>query len=640
MDNRKHPSVNLGLLALLWGLLAWPLAATAQLGQTIDEGEASATESVLAEGEKEFLLPDQAFVMRGTQDAEGRLQLSWEIADGYYMYRAKIEFRSSVEGVGFGAVDFPEAVMKHDEYFGEMAIFKHQLEIDVPVARTGADVPDAVEVTVTYQGCADGGICYPPMRKKVPFDFGKLSPAAAAAAATAVANNAIAAPAAADEEVELNEADKIAGMLKGNSAWQALLTFYGFGLLLSLTPCVFPMIPILSGIIAGQGTKLSTSGALFLSAVYVVSMAVAYAIAGVIAGLFGHNLQASFQHPVALITFSAVFVALALSMFGLYKLQLPAAITNRLESVSRGRQGGSAFGVAIMGFISAIIVGPCVAPPLAGALMYIGKEGDPLLGGGALFMLGMGMGTPLLAVGTSAGSLLPRAGMWMVKVQYVFGVMMLGVAVWFLSRIIPPAATLALWGLLLLGTSIYLGAFDSLAAEASGWVRLLKGLGLAMACYGTVLIIGAAAGGESVLQPLKSFAGGGVGGAATAAAKPTFIRVATVAELDGQLASAKAAGKTAMLDFYADWCVECKEMEHKTFSKPAVLAEFDKMVVLQADVTKNDDADQALLKKYELIGPPAILFYDISGKERRELRVVGFADEQKFLARLTKLQAP
>jgi thiol:disulfide interchange protein DsbD len=638
VDNRKHTFLRFGWLALLWLVMALPVVTTAQLGQTLDSEEEGSAGSLLAEDEKEFLPPDQAFIMRGAQGADGMLQLSWEIADGYYMYRDKIEFRGSGEGPRFGAVAFPEAVMKHDEYFGEMAIYKHELAIAVPVIRTSAEIPDSFEVTVTYQGCAEGGICYPPLRKKVPFDLSRLSPVAAATAAPAT--GVAAAPAA--EEEPLNEADQVAGMLKSKAPWQALLVFYVFGLGLSLTPCVFPMIPILSGIIAGQGSSLSTRRAFTLSSVYVVSMAAAYAIAGVIAGLFGHNLQATFQHPAALITFSAVFIALALSMFGLYKLQLPTSITNRLESVSRSRQGGSALGVAVMGFISAIIVGPCVAPPLAGALMYIGNEGDPFLGGGALFALGLGMGTPLLAIGTSSGSLLPRAGMWMVKVQYVFGVMMLGVAIWFLSRIVPPAATLALWGLLLLGTSIYLGAFDHLAADVSGWIRLRKGMGLAMACYGALLIVGAAAGGESVLQPLKALAasGGGSGNVTAAEAEPDFVRVKTVAELDGQIAAATQAGKPTMLDFYADWCVECKEMEHKTFNKPAVLAEFAKMVVLQADVTANNDADQALLSKYGLFGPPAILFYDAQGKERRELRVIGFADEQKFLARLTKLQAP
>ncbi|MCW8848153.1 MAG: protein-disulfide reductase DsbD, partial [Sedimenticola sp.] len=425
-----------------------------------------------------------------------------------------------------------------------------------------------------------------------------------------------------------SELDEIASTLAGGSTWLVILVFFGLGLALSLTPCVFPMIPILSGIIAGQGSSLTTKKAFVLSLVYVLAMSITYTVAGVLAGMFGQNLQAAFQNPWILSFFALIFVLLALSMFGFYELQLPSRWQSRLAETSNKQSGGSLTGVAIMGFLSALIVGPCVAPPLAGALIYIGQTGDALLGGLALFALAMGMGAPLIIIGTSAGKYLPRAGSWMDRVKAVFGVGMLAVAIIMLERILPPAAALFLWGMLLVISAIYLGALGELAVEASGWDRLWKGLGVVVLIYGALMLVGAAAGGKDTIQPLRGLMPS-IG--QSEASHLQFRRIKTVADLEREVDTASAAGKPVMLDFYADWCVSCKEMERYTFSDPKVIAALAGAVLLQADVTANDDQDIALLQgHFGLPGPPSIMFYGSDGKERKNYRVVGFKGADEF----------
>ncbi len=379
---------------------------------------------------------------------------------------------------------------------------------------------------------------------------------------------------------------------------------------------------------------------LLLSAVYVLAMAATYAVVGLAAGVFGSNLQATFQHPAAVIGFSAVFVVLALSMFGLFSLQLPAALRVRLESTSRGARGGSLVGVAIMGSLSAIMVGPCVAPPLAGALLYLGHQGSPLVGGLALFAMGLGMGLPLLLVGASAGHWLPRAGVWLERVQQVFGVVSLAVAVWFLERIVPPALALALWALLLIGAGIFLGALEPLRELASGWARLWKTLGVALLGYGGVLMVGAGAGAgaEDVFHPLAPFVARS--SASPAAVKPVFGAIKSTADLAAALASAAVAGRPVILDVYADWCVECKRLERDTFGDPVIAAQMTAFTLLRVDVTANDDADRALLASLELFGPPAVLLYDAHSQERRDLRLIGYANATDFAQRLRGLVTP
>jgi thiol:disulfide interchange protein DsbD len=370
----------------------------------------------------------------------------------------------------------------------------------------------------------------------------------------------------------------------------------------------------------------------------VLAMALTYTVAGVVAGLFGENLQAAFQNPWILSAFAAVFVLLSLSMFGFYDLQMPAFIQSRLTAISNRQQGGNLAGVAIMGFLSALIVGPCVAAPLMGALIYIGQTGDAVLGGMALFALSMGMGAPLVAIGTGAGKLLPKAGPWMDRIKAVFGVALLAVAIWMLERILPAQITLALWAALLILCSIYLRALDGLPVEASGWTRLWKGVGVVSLVYGILLLIGAAGGARDPLQPLQGVMAGQSGTAHLAEqAHLPFVKIKTIDDLERELASARQQSRGVMVDFYADWCISCKEMEKYTFAKAEVQQALSGMVLLQADVTANDDADKALLKRFNLIGPPSILFFDTSGQERPEYALVGFKPADEFVSHLQGL---
>ena len=438
----------------------------------------------------------------------------------------------------------------------------------------------------------------------------------------------------------ISEQDQIAASLASGNTLLTILTFFGFGLLLAFTPCVFPMIPILSSIIVGQGEKITTRKAFAMSLTYVLAMALTYTVAGVIAGWFGENLQAAFQNPWILGSFAAVFIALSLSMFGFYELQMPSALQSRLTEISNRQQGGTLLGVAVMGFLSALIVGPCVAAPLAGALIYIGQTGDAVLGGAALFALSLGMGAPLIAIGTSAGKLLPRAGGWMDAIKAVFGVLLLAVAIWMLERVVPPAVTMLLWGLLLIISAIYMKALDPLAPECSGWQKLWKGLGVVLLVIGSLQLIGAAAGGRDYLQPLKGLQLGMGGGVAGSEQHVTFKRIKTVADLERELADASNQGKMVMLDFYADWCIYCKDYEKYVFTDPRVQAELNKLVLLQADVTANDDEDKALLKHVKVTAPPAILFFDKQSSEMRGYRIVGLMNADEFLAHVNQAMQP
>ena len=394
------------------------------------------------------------------------------------------------------------------------------------------------------------------------------------------------------------------------------------------------MIPILSSLIVGQGKspeeRLSTGQAFRLSLTYVLAMALTYTVVGVLVGLSGYNLQAFFQNPWILSAFAALFVLLSLSMFGFYELQLPLAFQNRLTAWSNRQQGGRTGGVAVMGFLSALIVGPCVTAPLVGALIYIAESGDAVIGGLALFSLSMGMGTPLLLVGTSAGRFMPSTGAWMVKTKALFGVILLAMAIWMLSRFLPAGITLVLASILAVLSGIYFGATDNLTPQSTGVQRLGKGAGLVVALYGAALMIGALSGGQSFITPLKGLVGGGPEGTVAGEEGLTFQRIKGLDELQAVVASATDAGRPVMLDFYADWCVSCKEMEAFTFTDSAVQAALDDAVILQADVTANDAVDQELLKHFGLFGPPAIILYDAAGQELRPARVVGFMAAERF----------
>ncbi|MDH5229019.1 MAG: protein-disulfide reductase DsbD [Gammaproteobacteria bacterium] len=589
----------------------------------------------------DFLPVDQAFVLSVEYVDGNTLVARWDVAEGYYLYKDKMHFTLvDGDGVKLGEPLLPKGKEKFDEYFGKMESYFDEVSVPIPLFRSNTDPVD-ISLKVEYQGCAEAGFCYPPQSSlqvmslpKGKAGDGKVDEKLSFAGTGGGSKTAT-------DDLDLSEQDAVAKILEDSNFFWVVLSFFGFGLLLAFTPCVFPMVPILSSIIVGQGESITARKGFMISLIYVLSASVMYVIAGVIAGLGGANLQVVFQNPYVLSVFATVFVALAFSMFGFYELQLPASWQAKLTEVSNSQQGGTFFGVVIMGLLSALIVGPCVAAPLAGALIYIGQTGDAVLGGFALFALSMGMGAPLLLIGASAGKLLPRAGGWMEVIKAVFGVLMLGVAVWLLERIIPAAMTLALWAALLIVSAIYMGALERLPDAASGWKKLWKGLGIIMLIYGGLLLIGAASGGKDPLQPMQGVMGSanvshmGAGSAASSA-ELVFKKIKNIAELDNELAAAKAAGKPVMLDFYADWCVSCKEYERYTFSDPRVQAKLNSGVILKVDVTKQNEDDIALQDRFSVIGPPMIVFWDNQGVENRKYRLVGFKEADEFLSHLDK----
>jgi thioredoxin:protein disulfide reductase len=571
----------------------------------------------------ELLPPDQAFQFTATVKDPNTLHVSWLAAEAYYLYREK--FKLEIIGsdkTKLGTYTIPHGEPKEDEAFGHVEVIHGEVAVDVPLIRTDTS-PQRLSLKAHYQGCADRGVCYPPMDKTVELE---LPQATTVSSTDNVPKQA----------TQLSEQDQITQSLQNDSLWVTLASFLGFGLLLSFTPCVFPMIPILSGIIVGHGHKITTTRAFFLSLSYVTASALTYTAFGVLAALFGSNLQAVFQEPWIITLFSGIFVLLSLAMFGFYNLELPDFIRAKLHNSSEKHRDGSMLGAAIMGALSSLIVGPCVAAPLAGALIYIGQTGDVALGGSALFVMGMGMGVPLLVMGASAGKLLPKAGTWLNATNAVFGVLMLGVAVWMLSRILSPEITMLLWALLLILPAIYLSAIDPLPEHSSGWRKLWKGVGLTMLAYGLLVLIGFSIGNVNPLKPLQGF---GITAAKASEDGIRFERVATLAELEARIEQANANNQPVMLDFYADWCISCKEMEAYTFTDPNVKQTLAGFVLLQADVTKQSEADKALLTKYNLIGPPAILFFNGSQQESQSLRVIGYQDAKTFIKTLQQVKS-
>jgi thiol:disulfide interchange protein DsbD len=561
--------------------------------------------------EPELLEPEKAFAFSARVLGPDAVEVRYVIAKGYYLYRDKFRFTMEPASASQGEPRLPAGKIKKDEFFGEVAVFRDEVRITVPVAPGGHD--GRIVLTAVSQGCADVGVCYVPVEQKAELRL--------------PAGNGGGAPAA-GVPGRLGEDALIAQLFHGE-AWLLIVSFFGFGLLLSFTPCVLPMVPILSGIIVGRGHQMTRMHGLLLSAAYVLGMAITYAMAGVAAGMSGALLSAALQNPWVLGAFAMVFVVLALSMFGFYELQLPSALQSKLAGASGQMHSGHFFGVFVMGMLSALIIGPCVAAPLAGALLYISQSGDGLLGGTALFAMALGMGVPLLAVGASAGALIPKAGPWMESVKRFFGVLLLAVAIYLVSPVIPMAMQMMAWAALLILTGIYLRAIDPLPQGARGFARISKGVGIIALVAGMVYVIGALSGSRDVLQPLSGLRGVSPGGNPAAPAV-AFQRVGSVAELDAAVAAAK--GKTVMLDFYADWCVSCKEMERYTFTDPAVQSRLAGMVKLQADVTTGSVEHQALLKRFRLFGPPGIIFFDSAGNEIQGLRVIGFQSADKFSA--------
>ncbi|ASI22364.1 TPA: protein-disulfide reductase DsbD [Aeromonas salmonicida] len=555
-----------------------------------------------ANAQPKFLKVDDAFALESEQQGN-QLLLTLRIADNYYLYRHSLRFKG--ENLTFNEPVLPAGAEHEDDFFGKTWVYYREVQIPVTLTEAGQQA----SLTVSYQGCTDG-LCYPPTDKQI-----AVQPVVANDTDPAATDDMTRAPASSQQ-------DQLAAALGSQGFWLSIAAFFALGLGLAFTPCVFPMYPILTGIIAGAGHRLSTRRAFLLSFVYVQGMAVTYTLLGLVVASAGLKFQAALQHPYVLIGLSVMFVLLALSMFGLYILQLPSSLQTRLSGLSNRQQGGSVLGVSIMGMISGLVCSPCTTAPLSGALIYVAQSGDLWLGGAALYALSLGMGPPLLLLGTSGGKLLPRAGAWMDVIKQLFGFALLAVPILLLSRLwSDQVATLAWlgWGLLLCG---YLYHHNQHRAHSVG--KSLGGFVLLLAMMSLVVV------GKDLLLPVP-----GVKASAETQA-PQFIRIKTLDDLKTQLAAAR--GKPVLLDLYADWCVACKEFEHKTFSDPAVRARFDDIALLQADVTANDDADVELLNGLNVLGLPTLIVFDSAGQELSDQRVTGFMGPTEFLGQLDKLR--
>ncbi len=582
--------------------------------------------AVPSQAAEEFLDPVLAFKFSARMDGERTAVVTYTIADGYYMYRERFNFTAT--GAKLGEPQIPPGKVKYDQTFEKnVETYKGVVTIRIPV-ESGA----AFTLNATSQGCADAGLCYPPQEHSarltagggapapaIPFGVNAQAPSTIPLSSTPLSEGP-ASPQAASTANAPSELAGIDAILQGGRLLAIVPAFALLGLGLAFTPCVLPMVPILSSIIVGEGGKTKRSRGLILSVTYSLGMAIVYTALGVAAGLIGEGLAAALQNPWVLGAFAVLIVAMAMSMFGFYELQVPAALQSKLAGASNRQASGKLAGVFAMGAISALIVGPCVAAPLAGALVYISQTRDVLVGGAALFSMAVGMSIPLLLVGVSAGSLLPRAGAWMEAVKRFFGVLMLAMALWLVSPVLPPLVQMVLWAALLLGYGAYL------ASRRGHWANIA--FGAVFGILGALQLAGLATGGRDPLAPLAHLTG-------TPQHGLSFKRVKTVADLDAVLAA--NSGKTAMLDFYADWCVSCKEMEKLTFVEPKVQAKLTNTLLLQVDVTANDADDKAMLKRFGLFGPPGIIFFDKQGAEIPDSRVIGYQNTGKFLVSLRKL---
>lgn len=561
-------------------------------------------------GQTNFLTADQAFQVAASAAGPDGVRLHWQIADGYYLYRSRIHVKTA-SPVQLGELQLPQGKSQTDEYFGTQQIYERALSATLPVARSAGSGAVNLAIDVTYQGCAHAGLCYPPITKTLDVS---LPPAG-----TAHSGPLAATPAAAGAAAYVSQQDYLAGLIRGGNVFVMLGLFFAAGLLLSFTPCVLPMVPILSGLIAGHGANITTTKAFLLSLTYVLGMAFTYTLAGVAAAAAGSQVQAAFQQTWIIVLFAGLFVALAASMLGAFTLQMPTAIQSRLSMVSNRQAAGSFGGVAIMGVLSALIVTTCVGPALVAVLLAIGQGGNMARGAAALFVMSLGMGTPLLVVGASAGKLLPKAGPWMDTIKQLFGAMMLAVAAWMLSRILPGRAAVAVW-------AIPVGLAAWVLWRGARGIRhvplLARGVAVLAAVYALVLLVGAGLGGTDPLAPIPGWGG--------QRQELSFQTIKSVGDLDREISLAQASGRPLMLDFYADWCVSCKEMEKYTFTDPTVQAALRNAVLLRANVTANDAQDQALMKRFDIIGPPTIAFYGADGHERAPYRVVGFMKAPEF----------
>jgi len=606
---RRSAHAALCLIALAaWALMACPgrvLAANANaLDAVIHQSRQSA-------GNDDFLPPEQAFRLSASVADAGHVRLDWIIAPGYYLYRDRIKI---LEDRGrTGAPEFPPGQIKSDEYFGKQVVYHNELIATVPiVGEATAAQAQSLSLQVTYQGCAEAGLCYPPITRTLLLQL----PSTGGPGAASQNNPSQNGPSAG----YVSEQDRLAALIRSGNMLGVLGTFFGLGLLLAFTPCVLPMVPILSGLIAGAGANVSTARAFSLSLVYVLGMAVTYTATGAAFAAAGQQVQAAFQQPWIIVAFAALFVAMSLSMFGLYTLQMPAFVQTRLAELSNRQRAGHFGGVAIMGALSALIVTTCVAPPLVATLAVIGQSGDIARGAAALFAMSLGMGAPLLVVGSSAGRWLPRAGPWMDAVKRLFGVLMLAMAAWMLARIVPPRFALLLFAVPALAAAVVC------LRMRGGNLWLQRAGALLAALYAGALLLGAAQGANDPLQPWQWRA-------QSEHALP-FRTVATLADLHREVQAAAAAHQAVMLDIDADWCVSCKEMQRYTFTDPRVRQALQSVRLLRANVTANNAEDQALLREFQIFGPPTIAFYDAQGHEQQRFRVVGYMNAADFAALL------
>jgi thiol:disulfide interchange protein DsbD len=602
------------VVTLLCFVLAYALPVSAQSFAN------PATPGLNSAPQVEFLPVDEAFKLNVIQLDANRLQVEWVNAESYYLYKHRFGFDAD-GGVKLAAAEFPKGYTKQDEFFGEVEVFYHNLLLNIPFDGDGSPF----ELSVSYQGCADAGLCYPPQTRRFAVD-----PASLQVAPISKKPQSVNQPTSASTGNAILSGS-LAAVIADESLMVTILLFFLAGIGLAFTPCVLPMVPILSSIIVGQKEVPSRLKAFGLSVTYVLGMALTYAALGMLVGYFGaeFNLQAKLQSPWVLTLFSLVFIALAMSMFGFYELQLPERLRDRLAGMSQEQQGGQYAGVALMGVLSSLVVSPCVSAPLAGALIYISATGNALIGGIALLALGLGMGAPLILIGSSGGHLLPKAGAWMTAVKAVFGVMLLAVAIWMLERIIPAAVTLGLWAALLIVSAIYLGALDT--SPRQGWMQLWKGVGVISLVYGILLMIGAFSGADDPLRPLNRL------NSSSLAAPKNEVSFRPVEDMQSLQQILASADIPVMFDFYADWCISCKVMEREVFSDPEIQKQLQKFQLLQIDVTDNSKTHQAVLKHFNLFGPPSILFFDRQGKQLAHFSIQGEMSREAFGDHLTRL---
>ena len=587
----------LALAGVLLGTGPARAAGADDLDAVLDQSHKSAAND-------DFLPPGKAFRLSASADNSGQIRLDWVIAQGYYLYRDRIKITD--DGAQIGTPQFPPGQVKSDEYFGKQVVYHQQLVAIVPVQQSsGARGP--LSLHVTYQGCAEAGLCYPPVTQTLNID---LTPGTGAAGGSAAGY--------------VSEQARLAAMIRPGNMLAVLGVFFVIGLGLAFTPCVLPMVPILSGLIVGQGHRITTARAFSLSLTYVLGMALTYTATGAAFAAAGKQVQAVFQQPWIIILFAALFVAMACAMFGLFTVQMPAFLQTRLAETSNRQRAGTFGGVAIMGMLSALIVTTCIAPALVATLVVIGQSGDVPRGAAALFAMSLGMGAPLLVVGSSAGRWLPRAGAWMDGVKRIFGVLMLGMAAWMLARIVPPRGELLLYALPAFAAALVCWGFR-------GALWLPRGAALLAGLYGFALLFGAARGADDPLRPLARIA-------SNEQSLP-FHSIGSVADLRREVQAAAAAHQAVMLDIDADWCTSCKEMQRYTFSDPRVQRALQPVRLLRANVTANSPDDQALLHEFQIFGPPTIAFYDAQGHEQQRFRVVGYMKADRFAALLRQALA-